>query len=168
MSAVAYSGGVDSALVLAMAHSVLNGRRRLPLPEDSASLAQRELDSGYGVCGKTVWASNIASSTRKKSPLPTTRRTRSTDATTANRNCTPSYVKVADQYHLEILSSTAPTSTTWGITDPASTRRARRTYAVRLCEAGMTKQDVRDLARQLELPVWDKPAMPCLSSRIPV
>ncbi len=36
-----------------------------------------------------------------------------------------------------------------------------------LCEAGFTKQDVRNLARQLELPVWDKPAMPCLSSRIP-
>ena len=36
-----------------------------------------------------------------------------------------------------------------------------------LCEAELTKQDVRNLARQLELSVWDKPAMPCLSSRIP-
>ena len=35
-----------------------------------------------------------------------------------------------------------------------------------LMEAGMTKQDVRDLARFWDLPVWDKPAMPCLSSRI--
>ncbi|MGE0378842.1 MAG: ATP-dependent sacrificial sulfur transferase LarE [Planctomycetaceae bacterium] len=41
-------------------------------------------------------------------------------------------------------------------------------HAVRspLIEAGFTKQDVRDLARQWELPVWDKPATPCLSSRI--
>ena len=58
-------------------------------------------------------------------------------------------------------------STTWGITGPASTRRVKRMCAVHLCEAGFTKQDVRDLAKQLNLPVWDKPAMPCLSSRIP-
>jgi uncharacterized protein len=35
-----------------------------------------------------------------------------------------------------------------------------------LLEAGLTKQDVRDLARFWDLPVWDKPASPCLSSRI--
>jgi len=35
-----------------------------------------------------------------------------------------------------------------------------------LIEVGINKQDVRDLARHWELPVWDKPAMPCLSSRI--
>ncbi|HEY2252544.1 MAG TPA: ATP-dependent sacrificial sulfur transferase LarE, partial [Planctomycetaceae bacterium] len=35
-----------------------------------------------------------------------------------------------------------------------------------LIEAGMTKRDVRALARQWGLPVWDKPATPCLSSRI--
>ncbi len=35
-----------------------------------------------------------------------------------------------------------------------------------MLEAGLTKQDVRDLARYWDLPVWDKPAMPCLSSRI--
>ena len=35
-----------------------------------------------------------------------------------------------------------------------------------LVEAGFTKQDVRDLARAWALPVWDKPASPCLSSRI--
>ena len=33
-------------------------------------------------------------------------------------------------------------------------------------ECGFTKQDVRDLARFWQLPVWDKPASPCLSSRI--
>jgi uncharacterized protein len=36
-----------------------------------------------------------------------------------------------------------------------------------LLEAGIDKQDVRALARQLHLPVWDKPAMACLSSRVP-
>ncbi len=36
-----------------------------------------------------------------------------------------------------------------------------------LIEAQFTKQDVRDLARELGLPNWDKPAAACLSSRIP-
>ena len=41
-------------------------------------------------------------------------------------------------------------------------------HAVRspLLDVGMTKQDVRELAQHWDLPVWDKPAMPCLSSRI--
>ena len=41
-------------------------------------------------------------------------------------------------------------------------------HAVRspLLEVGLNKQDVRDLAQYWDLPVWDKPAMPCLSSRI--
>ena len=41
-------------------------------------------------------------------------------------------------------------------------------HAVRspLLDVGMTKQDVRDLAQHWALPVWDKPALPCLSSRI--
>jgi uncharacterized protein len=36
-----------------------------------------------------------------------------------------------------------------------------------LLEAGLTKKMIRDLARQAGLPNWDKPAMPCLASRIP-
>ena len=36
-----------------------------------------------------------------------------------------------------------------------------------LLEAGLTKADVRELAQALGLPVWDKPAMACLSSRVP-
>ncbi len=46
--------------------------------------------------------------------------------------------------------------------------RAADEHSVRspLIEAGFTKNDVRELARHWELPVWDKPASPCLSSRI--
>lgn len=36
-----------------------------------------------------------------------------------------------------------------------------------LLEVGITKSDVRAIAQQLGLPVWDKPAMACLSSRVP-
>jgi uncharacterized protein len=36
-----------------------------------------------------------------------------------------------------------------------------------LAEAGMTKHDIRDLSRQRDLPTWDRPAFACLASRIP-
>jgi uncharacterized protein len=36
-----------------------------------------------------------------------------------------------------------------------------------MVEAGLTKADVRAIARSLDIPIWDKPAQPCLSSRVP-
>jgi len=48
-------------------------------------------------------------------------------------------------------------------------RRAAQEYSVRspLLEAQMTKLDIRELSRRAGLPTWDKPALPCLSSRFP-
>ncbi len=48
-------------------------------------------------------------------------------------------------------------------------RRAASDHGVRspLLEAGLTKEDIRTLSRERGLPTWDKPAMACLSSRIP-
>lgn len=48
-------------------------------------------------------------------------------------------------------------------------RRAAAQHGVRspLLEAGLTKADIRALSRQRGLPTWDKPAMACLSSRVP-
>lgn len=48
-------------------------------------------------------------------------------------------------------------------------KRAAGEFSVRspLAESGLSKQDIRDLARRLNLPMWDKPSLACLSSRIP-
>ena len=48
-------------------------------------------------------------------------------------------------------------------------RRAAAEHGVRspLLEAGLTKAEIRELSRERGLPTWDKPAMACLSSRIP-
>ncbi len=57
--------------------------------------------------------------------------------------------------------------------DDLSDRRPGRAAALEhgvispLVEAGLNKEDVRVLSRQFELPTWDKPALACLSSRIP-
>jgi len=48
-------------------------------------------------------------------------------------------------------------------------RQAAAEYSVRspMLEAQMTKLDIRELSRRADLPTWDKPALPCLSSRFP-
>ena len=50
---------------------------------------------------------------------------------------------------------------------PGLTAAAEHSIRHPLVEAGLTKQDIRDLSRSLGLPTWDKPSSPCLSSRFP-
>ena len=161
--AVAYSGGVDSALVLSVAHSVLNGKT-LAVTGNSASLAQRErtaaaeFAAALGVEHRVVDTEEIASPDYVANPV--------------NRcyYCKSElYSKlrtIADQRHLKYIVNGTNVD---DLGDYRPGLESAREANVRspLCEAGFTKRDVRDLARQLGLSVWDKPAMPCLSSRIP-
>ncbi len=161
--AVAFSGGVDSALVLAVAHSVLNGST-LAVTGNSASLAQRERKAAIefamtlGVEHRIIDTEEVASPHYAANPV--------------NRcyYCKSElYSKlraVADQHNLKYIVNGTNVD---DLGDYRPGLESAREANVRspLCEAGFTKQDVRNLARQLELPVWDKPAMPCLSSRIP-
>ena len=161
--AVAYSGGVDSALVLAVAHSVLNGNT-LAVTGKSASLAQRELTAAtefaqsIGVAHHVIDTEEVASPDYAANPV--------------NRcyYCKSELYfqlrKVVEQRGLKTIVNGTNVD---DLGDHRPGLMSAREANVRspLCEAGFTKQDVRDLARQLGLPVWDKPAMPCLSSRIP-
>ena len=54
-----------------------------------------------------------------------------------------------------------------GDTRPGIAPARERGVRSPLIEAGITKAEVRELARWLGLPIWDKPAMACLSSRVP-
>jgi len=59
-------------------------------------------------------------------------------------------------------------STVDDLNDYRPGRQAAKEHAVRspLIEVGMSKAEVRELSRRVNLPTWDKPASPCLSSRI--
>ena len=59
---------------------------------------------------------------------------------------------------------------TWmteAITVPAERRHVSTACAPLWDELGFTKSDIREAARRIDLPVWDKPALACLSSRFP-
>ena len=161
--AVAYSGGVDSALVLAVAHSVLNDNT-LAVTGRSASLAQRELEAAMDFAEKlgvehcVIDTEEVASPNYAANPVNRCYYCKS--------ELYSQLQKVADQRGLKYIVNGTNVD---DLGDHRPGLDSAREANVRspLCEAGMTKQDVRDLARQLDLPVWDKPAMPCLSSRIP-
>ncbi len=161
--AIAYSGGVDSALVLAAAHSVL-GKNAVAVTADSASLARRELNTAGRLAEKLGADHRVLSTHEMASPDYT--------ANPVNRcyHCKSELYsqlrRLADERGLKHLVNGTNLD---DLGDHRPGLAAAREYGVLspLCDAGMSKQDVRDLARQWGLPVWDKPAMPCLSSRIP-
>jgi uncharacterized protein len=160
---VAFSGGVDSTLLLRVAHDVL-GNRVLAITAVSPSLAADErlaaatLAQSIGVAHRFVETQEMQD---------------------------PGYVRNDGRrcYHckrelytvLEGIARTRPgTTLLYGaivddLGDDRPGMRAAAEAGVRapLLEAGMTKAMVRDLSRRLGLPTWDKPAMACLASRIP-
>jgi uncharacterized protein len=160
---VAFSGGVDSALVLHLATAEL-GERALGVTGRSESLAEREY-AGALDFAQTTGAHHEVIETRETSDPNYT-------ANPINRCyfCKSElysklraiaqergFAAIVDGFNLDDESDWRPG------------RKAARENGVRspLAEAGFTKADVRALARELGLEIWDKPALACLSSRFP-
>ena len=160
---VAYSGGVDSSVVLAVAARAL-GPRALGLTGVSASLAATELDEARAVA-RAAGAELLA--------VPTSELDDPDYAANRPDRCfhckTGLYAacrRVAAERGLRwILNGTNADD----VGDWRPGLRAADEAGVRspLLDAGLSKAEVRAVARLLGLPNWDKPAQPCLSSRLP-
>jgi pyridinium-3,5-biscarboxylic acid mononucleotide sulfurtransferase len=159
---VAYSGGVDSTLVAAVAARAL-GDRALAVTAVSPSLPPGELEDArraaaeVGVRHRTV-------------------RTREIEREAYLANGVDRCYHCKDELY-DVLRSVATSeglpvvASGANVDDLADYRpglRAAADHAVRhpLVEAGIGKDDVRRLARRLGIRTWDKPASACLSSRI--
>lgn len=160
---VAYSGGVDSAVLLAVAHRVL-GDRCAALTADSASMARRELDASV----------TLARSLGVRQIIVRTGEIDRDDYARNDRNrcyfCKQTLFAEAEQ----VARDHGFTDLAYGYTrdDVGEIRpghRAAEEVGVHapLFEAGLGKKEIRAIAAHLDLPVWDKPAAPCLASRIP-
>ncbi len=161
--AVAFSGGVDSTLVLKVAQEVL-ADQVIAVTALSESLPAGELEE----------TKRLAASIGVKHSIIRTFETSEQNylANAANR-CyfckTEMYTRIGDfarQHGLETLLD--------GLNvDDLTDRRPGRAAAIEhgvispLVEAGLTKAEVRELSRAFGLPTWDKPALACLASRIP-
>ncbi len=160
---VAYSGGVDSSLVLAVAVEQL-GRKVLACIGDSASFARREMNGALRLAEEMGAPVRIVSPDELHDPdYVKNGRDRCFFCKAAlfrrlsQIKLTEGWDVIADGVHLDDAR------------DHTFGSAAAREAGVRspLVEAKLRKCDVRPLARRLGLPNWDKPASPCLASRIP-
>jgi uncharacterized protein len=162
--AVAFSGGTDSTLLLAYSLQVLGPKCVLAVTADSPTLPRSELAEAKALA-RELGARHLIVMTDEMH-----------DARfVANPPDRCYYCKqelfvhmrrVADEQGYQHLAYGA-TADDVGDYRPGM-RAARAAGAIApLLEAGLTKQEVRDLSRQLGLRTWNKPSMACLSSRFP-
>jgi len=160
---VAFSGGVDSTLLLKVAFDVL-GDGAVAITAVSPSLAASEREEA-GFLARLIGVGHRFVETRE---IDDPRYARN-DA----RRCY--YCKTALFEVLKTLAVAAGGRTlvygaiTDDLGDDRPGMRAAAEAGVRapLVEAGLTKEMVRSLSHRLGLPTWDKPAMACLASRLP-
>jgi pyridinium-3,5-biscarboxylic acid mononucleotide sulfurtransferase len=160
---VAYSGGVDSAFLAYAAHRAL-GEGVLCVTADSPSYPERHrtialrVAEQFGFNHLIIHTSEMARPEYRANP--------------ANR-CY--YCKHELYTHLTAIARErgipviADGSNADDRGDYRPGRQAAREFGVRspLNEAGLTKDEIRELSRRAGLPTWDEPASACLSSRIP-
>jgi uncharacterized protein len=159
---VAYSGGVDSAYLAWAAHRAL-GNDMLAVIADSASLARTQL------------ADALAFANEQGIPV---------EVISTSELDRPEYVRNDGQrcFHCkdelfaameELRSSRGFDTIAYGVNlddqgdfRPGQEAARRHHVSAPLLKARLIKQEIRDLARQAGLRIWDKPASACLSSRI--
>jgi uncharacterized protein len=161
--AVAYSGGTDSAFVLAVARDVL-GDRVVALTADSPSVPRAELAAARALAADLDVEHVILPTAELDDP--------------AYRANTPDRCYFCKSNYLDELLAYAQAHGFPALVDGANAddlgdyrpgQKAARERGVRspLQEVGLTKAEIRALARARGLANWDKPAAACLSSRIP-
>jgi uncharacterized protein len=160
---VCYSGGVDSAFVLAVAHRVL-GERCIGMTAVSPSLADFEREDAItlakqiGARHELVESNEIEDEDYAKNHVDRC------------FHCKSELYRVSDaKQHEWGLAFSVNGTNLDDLGDYRPGLEAAKKAGARspLVEAGFTKADVRRIAQLLGLPVWDKPAAACLSSRLP-
>jgi pyridinium-3,5-biscarboxylic acid mononucleotide sulfurtransferase len=163
---VAYSGGVDSAVVLAVAVQEL-GARALAITGISPSMATGEAEAAataaraMGAMHETIATEEFDDERYRANPVNRCYFCKDELYGKLHRIAQDrGFASVVDGFNAD--DGTAPLDSRPG-------RGAALRLGVRspLAEAGLGKSDVRSLASRLGLEVWDKPATPCLSSRVP-
>ena len=161
--AVAFSGGVDSTLVAVAAHRVL-GPKALAVTAVSPALAKRELEETVSLAARFGFPHRI---------INTNEMEREGYVANSPQRCyfckTELYSQLTELADQESIKWVVNGANTDDIGDYRPGMVAASEHRVRspMVEVGLTKADVRAIAKILDIPIWDKPAQPCLSSRIP-
>src|SRR5207302_6034506 len=160
--AVAFSGGIDSTVV-AKAAQVALGERAVALTADSPSVARAEIDDAVRLARLIGIRHRLVPTTEFSDPDYV-----KNDGTRCYYCKSELYSRI-EQLLPELSASVICSGANLddrGDYRPGLTAAAEHAVRHPLQEAGFTKADVRALARAWGLPTWDKPASPCLSSRL--
>jgi pyridinium-3,5-biscarboxylic acid mononucleotide sulfurtransferase len=159
---IAYSGGVDSAFLAWAAHEVL-GSEMLAVIADSASLARSQLADAVAFAREQQIPLEIISTSELERPEYVRN-----DASRCF-HCKDELFTLMEEFR----ATRGFDSIAYGVNvdDQGDFRPGQRAaekhhVAAPLLEAGLTKADIRQLAHNAGLRIWDKPASACLSSRI--
>ena len=160
---IAFSGGVDSSFLLKVAFDVL-GDKVLAVTASSPSVPRKEIEDAVNLA-KSIGARHMLVETKELED--------------ENYRKNPSnrcfYCKTKLYSSLDAISKRFPGAVVLNginfddLSDYRPGIQACEDWNVKspLKDAGLTKQEIRNLSKELNLPTYNKPASPCLSSRIP-
>lgn len=159
---VAYSGGVDSSYVAYVANEEL-GPHAVCITGESASLPAYQRQEMDRVVNRFGFRHEVIQTEELDNPGY---RANNSDRCFFCKD--ELYAKLEAVARSRGIRHIVDGSTTDDLDDYRPGRQAATQHAVRspLIEAGLNKSEVRELSRKAGLPTWDKPASPCLSSRI--
>ncbi|MDO8434579.1 MAG: ATP-dependent sacrificial sulfur transferase LarE [Candidatus Binatus sp.] len=160
---VAFSGGVDSTFVLKVAHQTI-GDRVLALTTTSPTMPAEDRESALTMA-RLIGARHLVLESNEleipgyaSNPLNRCYLCKHNLFTVCEAKAAELGIDViVDGLNLDDLNDYRP-----GM-QAASEKRVRHP----LVEAELTKAEIRELSRAMNLPTWDRPASPCLSSRFP-
>ena len=159
---VAYSGGIDSAFLAWTAHQVL-GDRMLAVIADSPSLARTHLEDALAFARENAIPVEILRTQELENPDYIR------NDSMRCFHCKDELFTVLEQYRMAHGFDRVAYGVNvddQGDFRPGQQAALQHQVSAPLLEAGLTKAEIRELARQAGLRVWDKPASACLSSRI--
>lgn len=158
---LAFSGGVDSTLLLKAAQ--MAGIRSLAVTASSEIIPLREISAAKDI------AKELGARHRVLEMGPLTEDFLSNTPGRCFSCKTELFKNLANIAHLEEYEFVIDGSNREDLLDYRPGRKAASEYRVRspLAEAGLSKNVIRKLSRDLGLQTWDRPSSPCLATRIP-
>jgi uncharacterized protein len=163
-SIVAFSGGIDSTLVLFLARKFQGKGNAVGVISNSESLKKRDFDLAQSICKQfdihleVIKTNELADERYNTNPV--------NRCFFCKEHLYNDLSAVKEKYpDFDVLNGT--NFDDFGDYRPGLQAAANHEILSPMAECKVTKTELRQMARFFDLPNWDKPASPCLSSRIP-